>query len=111
MKYIKHQQLKDKLLKNPDFYRAYNHPDPAVAIGWRVKRMRLAQGLSQNALAKKLKTHQPSIARLESGRSGLPSLAFLKRVAEAMGADLVLPDFFAFSRSALSLEKTTSRKN
>lgn len=41
--------------------------------------------MSQAALAKKMKTRQPAIARLESGR-GKPSLAVVERAAKALNA-------------------------
>ncbi len=93
MKYISHEELKKELLKDPEFARAYVTPDPAVEIGWRVKRLRLDKGLSQAALAERLDTKQPSVARLENGSAGLPSLGFLKKVADALGVDLILPSF------------------
>jgi len=50
-------------------------------------RLRLAKGLTQEDLAKRLNTKQESIARLESGGS-LPSLSTMKRVADALDAEL-----------------------
>src|SRR5680860_35308 len=41
--------------------------------------------LTQVQLAKKVGTQQPSIARIESG-STLPSLSFLERLADSLGA-------------------------
>lgn len=93
MAQINHQQLKEKLLVNPGFSRAYLKPNPAVEIGYRVKQMRLGAGWSQAELARRLNTKQSSIARLESGQSGLPSLSFLDKIAAALNARLVLPNF------------------
>lgn len=50
---------------------------------------RLHKGLSQEELAKLVKTEQPSIARLESGKE-LPSVSFLDRIAKALHALLVI---------------------
>jgi len=48
---------------------------------------RLSKGLTQEELARALNTKQASIARLESGNS-LPSLSMVKKVAEALDAEL-----------------------
>jgi transcriptional regulator with XRE-family HTH domain len=52
-----------------------------------VLRLRHLRGLSQTALARKLKTKQPAIARVESGLANV-SLEFLERTAKALGATL-----------------------
>ena len=43
--------------------------------------------LSQKQMAEKMGTKQSALSRLESGNSN-PSLAYLKKVANALGADL-----------------------
>ncbi len=48
--------------------------------------------LTQVQLAKKMKTQQPSIARVESGNI-LPSLSFLERLADSLGTYLIAPKF------------------
>lgn len=53
--------------------------------GYQIARLRIAQGLTQAQLAEMVGTHQPSIARIESGKS-LPSLLFLERVASVLNA-------------------------
>ncbi len=93
MKTITHEEVKRELMKNPEFAKAYTEPDLAYEIGRKVKRLRIQCGFSQAALAKKLNTKQSSIARLECGDVGLPSLSFLKRIADATGATLIFPGF------------------
>lgn len=63
--------------------------DLAFEVGEQVINARIKRGLTQSKLAHKAKTQQESIARLESS-SHLPSLRFLKQVADAMGMDVVL---------------------
>ena len=58
-----------------------------LEIGYQVARLRILQGLTQEELAEKVRTRQPSIARLESGRS-LPSLSFLEKIAEELDAEM-----------------------
>ncbi len=48
--------------------------------------------ITQAQLAKKMKTHQPSIARIESGNT-LPSLSFLEKLAHSVGTYLIAPKF------------------
>ena len=58
-----------------------------LEIGYQIARLRILQGLTQEELAERVGTRQPSIARLESGRS-LPSLSFLEKIAEALDAEM-----------------------
>lgn len=51
--------------------------------------MRRLRGLTQRQLADRLGTHQSSISRLES-RKALPSIRFLKQVADALGCELLI---------------------
>lgn len=63
--------------------------DLAFEIGQTIIDARIKRGLTQAKLARKAKTKQPAIARLESS-TRLPSLTFLKRVADAMRMDIVI---------------------
>lgn len=97
-----HEEVKKELLKNKKIAAAFRQNDLAYNIGCMVEELRLRNGLSQTALAQKIGTKQTSIARLESG-SSLPSLSFLKRIADATGTTLVLPQF-------LILKKETEKR-
>jgi len=55
-----------------------------------LKNVRLKKGLSQLDVAKRLNTHQPAIARMETGQVGDISFDFLVRVALVMGIELKL---------------------
>ena len=70
-------------MQDPEFRAAYETLEPAYQIA----RLRILRGLTQEQLAEKVGTKQPSIARLESGFS-TPSLDFLRRVAEALDAQV-----------------------
>jgi len=48
--------------------------------------LRLRKGLSQEQLAKLVKTTQPQIAKLESGNTADPRISTVTRLAEALGA-------------------------
>ena len=51
--------------------------------------MRQQRGLTQKQLADRLGTQQSSISRLES-RKALPSIRFLKQVADALDSELLI---------------------
>ena len=72
-------------LKDPEFIAAVNQLEP----GYQIARLRIQRGLTQTQLAKMVGTRQPSIARLENGNS-IPSLSFLKRIADAFNARIEL---------------------
>ena len=74
-------------MRRPDFRRAWDALEPEFSLIEQVIALRLQQGLTQAQLAKRAGTKQPSIARLESGR-GRPNLTFLKRVADALDANV-----------------------
>jgi DNA-binding XRE family transcriptional regulator len=68
-------------LKDPEFATIARELEP----GYQIARLRIAHGLTQAQLAEMVGTHQPSIARIENGKS-LPSLLFLERVASVLNA-------------------------
>ena len=81
------KEHKKQLMKDPEFVKEYAALEPEYKLAATLIRLRLAKGLTQEDLAKLLNTKQESIARLESGGS-LPSLSTMKKVANALGADL-----------------------
>jgi predicted transcriptional regulator len=81
------KEQKKKLIENPEFVREYNALELEYKLAADLIRLRLAKGLTQEDLAKMLNTKQESIARLENGGS-LPSLSTMKKLAEALDAEL-----------------------
>ncbi len=73
----------------PQYQAAYERARRELELGLRVRELRLAAGLSQSALAKLVGTRQPNIARLEAG-GGMPRIDTLDRIAQALGAELVV---------------------
>jgi transcriptional regulator with XRE-family HTH domain len=65
--------------------------------------LRLRHGWTQAELAKKIGTTQSSIARLEAGWH-LPSLAMLRRIAEACGTHLIAPRFAELDQPPVKIE-------
>jgi len=80
---VRFEDWKAEKLEDPGLRAAYERLEPA----YQVIRLRTQRGLTQKELARLVGTRQPSIARLESGRSE-PSLSFLRRVVEALGGRL-----------------------
>lgn len=81
------EEHKKRLLKDPEFRAEYEALEPEHRLAAALIRLRLAKGLTQEELARLLNTKQESIARLESG-SSLPSLSTVKKVADALDAEL-----------------------
>ncbi len=80
----KHNELKARLLKNPKVRKVYDALEEEFALMLEIAKARTRAGLSQTELARRMKTTQSTIARLESGR-GLPSTRTLGRFAKATG--------------------------
>ncbi len=80
---IRFEDWEAEQMRDPEFRAAAEELEPA----YQVARLRIMRGLTQEELAEKVGTKQPSIARLESGKSE-PSLSFLRRVVEALDGDL-----------------------
>lgn len=81
------REHKKQLMKDPEFREEYEALEPEYRLASALIRLRLEKGLTQAQLAALLNTKQESIARLESG-SSLPSLSTVRRVADALDAEL-----------------------
>ncbi len=77
-------ELKRKWQRDPEFQREYETLKPEFALARQMIAARGRAGLSQAALARRMKTTQSTVARLESGK-GAPSLNSLRRYAQATG--------------------------
>ena len=78
------KDLKTWLLKDPKVRKEYDALEEEFALVEAVAKARIRAGLSQAELARRMKTTQSTIARLESGR-GRPSTRTLDRFAKATG--------------------------
>src|SRR5882672_12802124 len=76
--------LHKKWMKDADYVREYDALEEEFALAMAVTKARRRAGLSQSELARRMKTTQSTVARLESGR-GLPSTRTLGRFAKATG--------------------------
>jgi transcriptional regulator with XRE-family HTH domain len=76
--------LHKKWLKDREYRKAYDALDEEFALAAAIMKARNRAGLSQAELARRMKTTQSTVARLESGR-GRPSTRTLDRFAKATG--------------------------
>jgi HTH-type transcriptional regulator / antitoxin HipB len=75
--------------RGEDAFARYERARTAIMVGSAVRAARLRSGVSQAELARRAKTSQPSIARLEKGQVS-PTVISLDRIARALGAELII---------------------
>lgn len=78
---------KEQALKDPGLKTEYDRLQPEFTVIRAIIRARVNSGITQEELAKKIGTKQSVISRLESGRAN-PSVAFLKKLAQALNSHL-----------------------
>src|ERR1700757_3003261 len=76
--------LHKKWLKDREYRKAYEALEEEFALAAAIVKARNRAGLSQAELARRLKTTQSTVARLESGR-GRPATRTLERFAKETG--------------------------
>jgi transcriptional regulator with XRE-family HTH domain len=72
----------------PGFSQAYDGLELEYAVASQMLGARTKAGLTQDAVAERMGTTKSAISRLESAGRHTPSLATLKKYAEAVGCDL-----------------------
>src|SRR5437899_602592 len=85
MKKTNFDRYLEEQLKDPDFAERFERAGEAWDIALKLVALRQKAGLSQKELARKLKTSQQNISRLESPSYEGHSLSTLRRVAQALG--------------------------
>ena len=78
---------KRKALKNPRIKAAYDRLAPEFALARALIGARAKAKLTQEQVARRMRTSQSAVARMESGRT-LPSTASLLKYARAVGREL-----------------------
>ena len=81
------QDLTNELMQDNDFRREYEALQPEMDIKRAILEARIKSGMTQVELSEKSGIAQADISRLENGTRN-PSLALLKRLAEAMDSTL-----------------------
>lgn len=79
--------LLKKKMEDPEFRKAWEEQEEEFEVAKEVIKLRLKAGMTQKELAKKAKTSQPAIARLESGSYRNVSMNFLRKVGYALNVE------------------------
>jgi transcriptional regulator with XRE-family HTH domain len=88
---LTHERMVKKMLEEPAVKAEYYAQAEEFALLDELLRARQRAGLTQAAVAAKMGTKPPAVARLESGggnRRHSPSIATLRRYADAVGCRL-----------------------
>ena len=88
MKKTNFDRYLEKQLKDPDFAARFQRAGEAWDVALQIAALREQAGLSQSDLARKLKTTQQQISRMESPAYEGHSLSMLRRVASALRAQV-----------------------
>ncbi len=86
-KHLDFEVWEKESLKNPKIKAEYDKLQPEFALIQAVIDARVKRGVTQEELAQRIGTKQSVISRLESGRAN-PSVAFLKKLAQALNSHL-----------------------
>ncbi|RJP46099.1 MAG: transcriptional regulator [Armatimonadetes bacterium] len=86
-KHLDFETWEKEALKDPELRAEYDKLQPEFAMIQAVIDARVKKGVTQKELAQRIGTKQSVISRLESGRAN-PSVAFLKKLAEALNSHL-----------------------
>jgi transcriptional regulator with XRE-family HTH domain len=86
MKKTNFDLLLEEQLRDPDFAERFKRAGEAWDVALQLAALREQAGLTQKALARRLKTSQQQISRLESPRYEGHSLSMLRRVAKVLRA-------------------------
>ena len=89
MQLLSHKDFKAELLKDKEVRRIYDELGPEYEAISLLIRARNEKKISQAELAKKMGTKQSAISRFESGTYH-PTMVFLYRLADALGAKLTV---------------------
>jgi len=83
------QHTREKM-KDPDFRMAWKSLDTEFELINSMLKARGKAGLSQKELAERIGTKQPALSRLESGGFEKATLETLKKIADALDAQLIV---------------------
>lgn len=82
------QHLEEEFKKSPEFKKSYDEEIARLQVGFKISQLRQMRHLSQAELAKKVKTTQQTISRLEDLKNTRININTLARLAVALKAKL-----------------------
>lgn len=83
-----HKEFLARARKRDGFSEAYDALELEYQIANQMLKARAKAGLTQDAVAERMGTTKSAVSRLESAGKHAPSLATLKRYAQAVGCEL-----------------------
>jgi DNA-binding XRE family transcriptional regulator len=83
-----HQAFVEKASKRKGFVEAYDALALEYQLANQMLQARSRAGLTQDAVAERMGTTKSAVSRLESATKHAPSIATLKRYADAVGCEL-----------------------
>lgn len=87
IKYPTFQEDLNERIRDPEFKKAWEESEPEYSLATKLIEARLHKKMSQRDLARRTKTSQAAISRIET-MSGNPSFYLLKRISQALGGKL-----------------------
>ena len=88
---LTHEKMIEKMLSDPEVKAAYDSTEDEFALFDEFLKARKRAGLTQAEIAARMGTKSPAVARIEAGggsKRHSPSIATLRRYAEAVGCKL-----------------------
>ncbi len=77
----------ERMKKNPDFWNDYDKQFKTFTLGILLKQARIEAGMTQEQIAKQLKTSKSVISRMENHATDI-RLSTLEKFAKAVGRDI-----------------------
>jgi DNA-binding XRE family transcriptional regulator len=84
------QHIEEEYRKSAEFRKAYDEEVARLRIAYQIAKLRKRRGLSQSDLARKTKTTQQTISRLEDKENVQVSVRTLTRIATALHSRLCI---------------------
>lgn len=85
-----YREHRKKLLRNKEVKKEYERLLPEYELARSIIEQRLRRKMTQEEIAEKAGIPQSTVSRIERLTHGLPKLATLKKIAEALDAKLVI---------------------
>ena len=86
---MSYKEYRAKRRQDPEHREVARRLKPILDLADNVFRLRMERGWTQAELAKRVKTRQSNISRLENGLSN-PTFKFLQKLSEVFGVELVV---------------------
>lgn len=92
-RYVRGRTIEEHIkeqMKDPEFKKAWHDLDPEFGLLESMIKARERAGITQAELAERIGTKQPALSRLERGGFKKATIETLKKIADALDAQLVI---------------------